>query len=116
MTKPIFVGINGSARSEAALMWALRRASGHKLPVLALYALDDRWMSPDFQYQELIREAGMELLQKAQHSARAQAPTSRLRSSSGTAARVGPCGKRPRKPPCSSSGRTSSPRPCTGVG
>ena len=74
MTKPIVVGINGSARSEAALMWALRRASGHKLPVLAVYAVDDRWMSPDFQYQELIREAGMDLLQKAQDSARAQAP------------------------------------------
>jgi nucleotide-binding universal stress UspA family protein len=29
---------------------------------------------PDFQYQELVRESGMELLQKAQDSARAQAP------------------------------------------
>ena len=74
MTKPIVVGINGSARSEAALAWALRRASGHKLPVIALYAVDDRWMSPDFQYQELVRESGIELLQKAQESARAQAP------------------------------------------
>jgi nucleotide-binding universal stress UspA family protein len=74
MTKPIVIGINGSARSEAALTWALRRASGSKLPVIALYAVDDRWMSPDFQYQELVRESGMELLQKAQDSARAQAP------------------------------------------
>ena len=74
MTKPIVVGINGSAGSETALTWALQRASHHKLPVIAVYAVDDRWMSPDFQYQEIVREAGMELLQKVQDSARAQAP------------------------------------------
>lgn len=64
----------GSARSEAALIWALQRASGHKLPVIAVYAVDDRWMAPDFQWREAIREAGLELLQKAQDSAHAQAP------------------------------------------
>ena len=74
MTKPIVVGVNGSARSEAALAWALRHASKHKMPVVALYAVDDRWMTPDFQYHEIIREAAMELLQKAQDSAHAQAP------------------------------------------
>jgi nucleotide-binding universal stress UspA family protein len=74
MNKPIVVGINGSAGSEAALTWALKRASRYKLPVIALYAVDDRWMSPDFQYHELVRESGMELLQKAQASAREQAP------------------------------------------
>lgn len=31
-------------------------------------------MSPDFQYQDLVRDAGMKLLQKVQASARAQAP------------------------------------------
>ena len=74
MTKPIVVGINGSERSEAALAWALQRASHHKIPVIALYAVDDRWVSPDIQYQELVREAGKELLQKAKDSARAQVP------------------------------------------
>ena len=74
MNKPIVVGINGSEGSEAALAWALERASRHKLPVIALYAVDDRWMSPDFQYHELVRESGMELLQKVQASARGQAP------------------------------------------
>jgi nucleotide-binding universal stress UspA family protein len=74
MAKPIVVGINGSARSEAALTWALHRASHHKMPVIAVYAVDDRWISPEFQYQEAVREAGMELLQKAKESAEAQAP------------------------------------------
>jgi nucleotide-binding universal stress UspA family protein len=74
MNKPIVVGINGSAGSEAALAWALQRASRFKLPVIALYAVDDRWMSPDFQYHDLVRESGMALLQKVQASAREQAP------------------------------------------
>lgn len=74
MNKPIVVGINGSARSEAALAWALRRASRSKLPVITVYAVDDRWMSPDFQYQDLVRDAGIKLLQKVQAGARAQAP------------------------------------------
>ena len=74
MNKPIVVGINGSAGSEAALTWALQRASRHKLPVIIIHAVDDRWMSPDFQYHEIIKEAGMELLQKAQASASGQSP------------------------------------------
>lgn len=74
MNKPIVVGINGSAGSEAALTWALLRASRDKLPVILLYAVDDRWLSPDFQYQEMVRESGMELLEQAQASARTQAP------------------------------------------
>lgn len=74
MTNPIVVGINGSTRSETALTWALQRASQHKLPVIAVYAVDDRWMTPDFQYHDVVRAAAMEQLQQAQDSARAQAP------------------------------------------
>ncbi|MFF2243591.1 universal stress protein [Arthrobacter sp. NPDC058130] len=74
MSKEIVVGINGSAGSEAALTWALERARRDKLPVLIVHAVDDRWMSPEFQYHEIIRESGMDLLQKAQASAREQAP------------------------------------------
>jgi nucleotide-binding universal stress UspA family protein len=74
MNKPIVVGINGSAGSESALTWALERAARDKLPVTVIHAVDDRWMSPDFQYHELIRQAGMELLQKVQASAAEQAP------------------------------------------
>ena len=49
MSKPIVVGINGSAGSEAALTWALERAARQKLPVVCVHAVDDRWMSPYFQ-------------------------------------------------------------------
>lgn len=74
MSKAIVVGINGSTGSDAALTWALQRAARDKLPVIALHAVDDRWMSPDFQYHELIRESGMELLEKAKASAGEQTP------------------------------------------
>ncbi len=74
MSKPIVVGVNGSAGSAAALTWALQRAARLKLPVILVHAVDDRWMSPDFQYHELIRQSGMEMLEEAQASAGAQAP------------------------------------------
>lgn len=74
MNKPIVVGINGSAGSEAALTWALERAARDKFAVTVIHAVDDRWISPDFQYHELIRQAGMDLLQKTQAGAREQAP------------------------------------------
>ncbi|MDD1477665.1 universal stress protein [Arthrobacter sp. H16F315] len=75
MKKPIVVGINGSAGSKAALAWALERAARDKLPVTVIHAVDDRWMTPDFQYHELIRQAGTELLQEAKASASGQAPS-----------------------------------------
>ena len=74
MTKPIVVGINGSALSEAALTWALQRASDHKLPIIVVHAVDDRWMTPDVEYREIVREAAMDLLQRAQDGARVRAP------------------------------------------
>jgi nucleotide-binding universal stress UspA family protein len=74
MSKPIVVGFNGSAGSEAAVTWALERAARDKFPVIIVHAVDDRWMSPDFQYHEIIRQAGMELLQQAWASASVRAP------------------------------------------
>jgi nucleotide-binding universal stress UspA family protein len=74
MDKPIVVGISGSAGSQGALTWAVQRASRYRLPLVVLHAVDDRWMSPEFQYQELIRESAMDLLRKAQAVATAQAP------------------------------------------
>ncbi|MEV5050437.1 universal stress protein [Arthrobacter sp. LAR12-1-1.1] len=74
MSNAIVVGFNGSAGSEAALTWALERAARNKLPVIVVHAVDDRWMSPDFQYHEIIRDAGMDLLQQARASASVQAP------------------------------------------
>ena len=87
MSKAIVVGINGSAGSEAALAWALERAARDKLPVIVVHAVDDRWMAPDFQYHEIIRESGMELLQtSAGERQRSRPPTSTWTSSSATAA------------------------------
>lgn len=74
MQKPVVVGINGSAGSDSALVWALHRAASHKLPVILIHAVDDRWISPDFQYHDIIRQSGMELLQKAKAAARERAP------------------------------------------
>ncbi len=74
MSKAVVVGFNGSAGSEAAVTWALERAARDKLPVIIVHAVDDRWMSPDFQYHEIIRQAGMELLQQAQAIASGRAP------------------------------------------
>jgi nucleotide-binding universal stress UspA family protein len=74
MDKTIVVGINGSARSDAALTWALQRAARDKLPVIIVHAVDDRWVTPDFQYHEIIRQAGLDLLHQAEVSARDQAP------------------------------------------
>jgi nucleotide-binding universal stress UspA family protein len=74
MRKPIVVGIKGSAGSDAALAWALERAAQQKVPVLCVHAVDDRWMTPDFRYHELIRDAGVELLEKTKARAVSQAP------------------------------------------
>jgi nucleotide-binding universal stress UspA family protein len=74
MSNPIVVGINGSAGSDAAMLWSLHRAGRHKLPIIAVHAVDDRWMSPDFQYHELIRESGMELLRQVQEDAAKKEP------------------------------------------
>jgi nucleotide-binding universal stress UspA family protein len=74
MSKAIVVGINDSAGSEAALTWALDRAARLKLPVRCVHAADDRWISPELRYHELIRQSGMELLEKAKASAKDQAP------------------------------------------
>jgi nucleotide-binding universal stress UspA family protein len=74
MRQPIIVGINGSTASEAALAWALERGSSRGLPVIAVHVADDRWTSPEFQYHDLIRDRGMELLKKAEADAALKAP------------------------------------------
>jgi nucleotide-binding universal stress UspA family protein len=74
MNKPIVVGVNGSAGSEAAMSWALHRAARRKVSVIAVHAVDDRWMSPDFQYHELIKESGLELLQQVKEDAARKEP------------------------------------------
>jgi nucleotide-binding universal stress UspA family protein len=70
MDKPIVVGISGSAGSQHALVWAVQRASRHGLPVTVVHAVDDRWMTPEFQYEQLVRDSAVDLLQRAQDTAR----------------------------------------------
>ena len=74
MGKPIVVGISGSAGSQAALVWALQRAARDELRSWS----STRWTTAGCpltsEYHELIRESGMELLQKARGSARVSAP------------------------------------------
>jgi nucleotide-binding universal stress UspA family protein len=70
MDKPIVVGISGSAGSQDALRWAAQRASRHSLPLVVVHAVDDRWMTPEFQYEELIRESAVDLLQRSLETAR----------------------------------------------
>lgn len=74
MRKPIVVGINGSAVSDAAMTWALERASSLRLSVIAVHAADDRWISPEFQYHDLIRDRGAELLKTVEADAALKAP------------------------------------------
>ena len=56
------------------MAWALERASNHHLPVIAVHAADDRWISPEFQYHDLIRDRGTELLKTVEADAAANAP------------------------------------------
>jgi nucleotide-binding universal stress UspA family protein len=74
MGNPIVVGINGSAASEAAMSWSLQRAARHELAVIAVHTVDDRWITPEFQYHEPIRESGMQLLRQVQQDAARKAP------------------------------------------
>jgi nucleotide-binding universal stress UspA family protein len=74
MNKPIVVGINGSAGSEAAMAWSLNRAARLKLPVIAMHAVDDRWIAQEFQYHEMIKESALQLLRQVQQDAALRAP------------------------------------------
>lgn len=56
------------------MAWALERASSQHLPVIAVHAADDRWISPEFQYHDLIRDRGAELLKTVEADAALKAP------------------------------------------
>lgn len=74
-TKPIVVGVNGSRESHPALIWAVLRAARLGLQVVAVHAVDDRWISDEFAYHDLVRERGSEILKDAQDRATAAAPS-----------------------------------------
>lgn len=80
MKEPIVVGINDSGANEAAVTWAMHRAAALKLPVQLVHAVDDRWMSESFAYNEMANKAATELLIKAKAHAAGVEPTVDVRT------------------------------------
>ncbi|MHC6230761.1 universal stress protein [Arthrobacter sp. MMS24-T111] len=63
--KPIAVGTNDSAQSQAAVLWAARRAHDAKLPLVILHVVDDRWIAEPYPWFGTLQHAGEELLKTA---------------------------------------------------
>lgn len=80
MKEPIVVGVNDSGANEAAVTWAMHRAAALKLPVVLVHAVDDRWMSESFAYNELASKAATELLGKAKAHAAGVEPAVDVRA------------------------------------
>lgn len=70
MTKPIAVGIDDSAASRPALLWAAHRAADLNLPLVILHVVDDRWLTEAFPYTDIMRKTGHDLLRDAEERAR----------------------------------------------
>lgn len=63
--KPIAVGITESSASNAAVAWAAARAKKHKVPLVVLHVLDDRWMVGEaLPYVDVLRQSGLDLLKE----------------------------------------------------
>ncbi|MGO4583753.1 universal stress protein [Arthrobacter sp. 2RAF6] len=80
MKVPIVVGVNDSGANEAAVAWAMHRAAAMKLPVDLVHAVDDRWMSESFAYNEMAKRAAKELLGKAKAHAAGVEPSVDVRT------------------------------------
>ena len=63
--KPIAVATNDSPQSQAAVLWAARRAERAGLPLVILHVVDDRWMAEPYPWIGVLEEAGDKLLQTA---------------------------------------------------
>jgi len=63
--KPIAVGTNDSAQSQAAVLWAARRAHRADLPLVILHVVDDRWVAEPYPWFGTLQQAGEELLKTA---------------------------------------------------
>jgi nucleotide-binding universal stress UspA family protein len=63
--KPIAVGTNDSAQSQAAVLWAARRAHRANLPLVILHVVDDRWIAEPYPWFGTLQQAGEELLKTA---------------------------------------------------
>ncbi|TQJ41135.1 nucleotide-binding universal stress UspA family protein [Arthrobacter sp. SLBN-112] len=63
--KPIAVGTNDSAQSQAAVLWAARRAHRAGLPLVIVHVVDDRWVAEPYPWFGTLQQAGEELLKTA---------------------------------------------------
>ncbi|MDQ0664117.1 nucleotide-binding universal stress UspA family protein [Arthrobacter ulcerisalmonis] len=63
--KPIAVGTNDSAQSQAAVLWAARRAHRFGLPLVIVHVVDDRWVAEPYPWFGTLQQVGEELLKTA---------------------------------------------------
>ena len=63
--KPIAAATNDSPQSQAAVLWAARRAERAGLPLVILHVVDDRWVAEPYPWIGVMEEAGDRLLQTA---------------------------------------------------
>lgn len=63
--KPIAVCTNDSAQSQAAVLWAARRAHRQGLPLVIVHVVDDRWVAEPYPWFGTLQQAGEELLKTA---------------------------------------------------
>lgn len=63
--KPIAVATNDSPQSQAAVLWAARRAERAGVPLVILHVVDDRWVAEPYPWIGVLEEAGDKLLQTA---------------------------------------------------
>ena len=59
------MGTNDSAQSQAAVLWAARRAHRAGLPLVILHVVDDRWVAEPYPWFGTLQQAGEELLKTA---------------------------------------------------
>ena len=74
MDRMIVVGVDDSAPGDAALTWAMQRASKSECPVTLVHTVYDTWMAEGYGYYDSIIDAEKKLLLDAQAKATALNP------------------------------------------
>ncbi|HEY8701944.1 MAG TPA: universal stress protein [Arthrobacter sp.] len=64
-SNPIAVATNDTAQSQAAVLWAARRAERAKVPLVILHVVDDRWVAEPIPWTGMLLEKGGELVDTA---------------------------------------------------
>lgn len=72
--KPIAVATDDSPQSQAAVLWAARRAENAGLPLVLLHVVDDRWVAEPYPWFGVLEEAGDQLLKTAAGRIRGATP------------------------------------------